>query len=955
MVLRILGPLELTVGGRPADLGGVRQRVVLAMLAVQAGRVVSVEQLIDAIWDTAPPPTARAQIQICVSALRRLFAEAGHRDAIQTRPPGYVLRFADLDRARFEELVSAGNDHLAAGRVAEAAESLGAALELWRGPALADIQQELPRRSALVLDDARFAAHLAYLRAELMLGRHREIIGPVRALIGEHPLREEPYELLMTALHLSGRQADALATYREARAVLVEEVGVEPGPELRRLERAILKQQPIDQPGQEIPQQLQASVGDFTGRESELASIVSALGQRGRFSAPIVAVSGRGGVGKSTLAIRAGHELGTAYPDGQLFAELKDRDTGEVLTRFLSALGVAGPAMPEDPEDRLKLYRSKVAGRRMLVVLDDADDERQVQPLVPGGRGCAVIVTSRTRLGALPGASFVELEEFPEQAALALLTRIVGADRVAAEREAAAELVTLCGGLPLALRIAGARLASRRHWRVGDLVSRLSDEARRLDEFVYHSLELRSTIGLTYHALDGRAQRLFRLCGLVQAPDFASWTAAALLGTGVGEAEELLDVLVESRLLDVVTGGRAVRYRFHNLVRVYAVEQAAADPADERQAALARMVGAWLTLADGACHMHGGSDDLTVHGDAERWWAGDVGPADVIGEPSTWWKEEREPLIAAIRQSAVLGMDEACWDLVLAATNLFEVSGHYVDWLALTELALEGTERAGNDVGTAAMHYSRGYCLLTQSRLVEAIPFLDRARELFASAGHEHGLALALHFSALIDRLRGDAGPMYPKYLAALRHFRALGRRVGEAIVLSDLGRFWTDQKEYERAEKTLGDALAIVREAGSERPEAQMLHRLADVYLATGRVDLAARALGQVLAHVRAVGDLIGEAYTLCSLGSVHRRQGDLERAETTLGRALILARQVNEAFVEGQVRYALAQVALETGDGAAAAGHLGEADRIFTEVSSALWRGRVRELRLQLPNGVG
>jgi DNA-binding SARP family transcriptional activator len=990
--LRILGPLELTVDGRSVDLGGTRQRIVLSMLAMQANRVASIDHLIDAVWDSSPPSTARGQIQICISTLRKLFNAAGHPDAIQTRPPGYLLRIDDLDKEMFESLVSKGHAQVENDQIAEAANTLRSALALWRGPALADIHNELPRRSAIALDDARFSAHMAYLRAQMMLGRHREIIGELRSLISEQPLHEELHGLLMLALYRSGRQADALAAFRTARAVLVEDVGVEPCFELQRLERAILNQDPsldvplngsrafeVEAPPAEppiikpmtlepipaeppmTPQQLPASVGDFTGRESEIAEVLHVLsdgpGSRSvPYAARIVAISGRGGIGKSALAVRVGHELSAAFPDGQLYAELKvphgDGQTSEVLTRFLHALGVNGSAVPEHPEDRLKLYRSKVANKRLLIVLDDIGNEEQVLPLLPGSPGCAVILTSRTRLSGLGGASWVELDQFSEENAMELLTRIIGAERVQAELADATKLVNLCGGLPLALRIAGARLASRPHWRIRELVRRLSDEARRLDEFVYNSLELRSNIGLTYCVLTQQAQWLFRLAALIQAPDFPAWTAAALLDTDLAEAEEVLESLVDARLLDVVVcpDQQGVHYRFHDLIRVYAVEKSATDSESERREALSRVVGGWLTLADEAHRMQYGGDYTIVHGQTARWWPTDARPADLIGNPMDWWENERRALMAAIRQTASVGWHDACWDLALSSVTLFEAKGYFDDWLAVTQLARESVQRAGNHVGNAAMLYSLGEYHLSQKRLTDAEPYFAEALELFTTAEHEHGIALVLCNWATVDRLRGDVEAMYPKYLKALDTFHRVGDRIGEAYVMCSLAKFWIGEGEYGLAEGLLNDALVICRTEQCRRVEAQVLHRLADVYLTTDKFGLAAQMLDRVLMLVLGLGDRIGEAYAEYSLGVVYFREGSLEKAAGALRRALTLSAQVGQPLVEGQARYTLSEIALAMGDTIAAGSHLGEASRIFDSLSDSLWQAKTRILRSKI-----
>src|SRR6266568_353183 len=354
MTLRLLGPLELVAQGRSVDLGGPRSRIVLAMLALNANRVTSVGQLIDAVWDISPPATARSQIQICISTLRKLFHTAGQPNVIRTRPPGYLLSITedDLDSEKFNSLVTVAHAQAQGGHTADAAATLRSALALWRGPALADIPSDLVQRGAVLFQEHRLAAVEERVRLELSLGRHREITGELQALIDEQPLREELYGFLALALYRSGRQAEALEVCRHARAVLVNEAGIDPGPELQNLERAVLNRDPVlDLPkagaerseagrreaaeqaaGEQFvpPSQLPASIGDFTGRESQISSIIELLTEQSPTMSPyavrIVAISGKGGVGKSSLAVRVAHELRTEFPDGHLYADLSAPD-----------------------------------------------------------------------------------------------------------------------------------------------------------------------------------------------------------------------------------------------------------------------------------------------------------------------------------------------------------------------------------------------------------------------------------------------------------------------------------------------------------------------------------------------------------------------------------------------------------------------------------------------------
>ncbi|WP_410567364.1 BTAD domain-containing putative transcriptional regulator [Amycolatopsis sp. cmx-4-61] len=975
MGLRLLGPVELVLDGRSLDLGGPRQRVVLAVLGLNANRVVPVEQLIDAVWGTAPPSTARGQIQICISALRKLFGDAGRPDAITTRPPGYVLRLGadEVDSLRFASLVADSREQAERGKPADAAALLREALELWRGPALADIPSDPVRRSATVLEEQRLAAVEARIRLDLALGRHREVIGELQALVGEHPLRERLHGFLMLALYRAGRQAEALEAGRRARALLVEELGLEPGQELQDLEQAILRRDaalgapephlPAGPPVQHapaggerpvpgvVPRQLPASISDFTGREEHLEEIMRLLdvADEDCWGMPIVAISGTGGVGKSTLAARAAHQLSSRYVDGQLYADMGsgggNDHTAKLLARFLRALGVAGSAVPDDVDERVELYRSKLSGKRLLLVLDGVSDESQVRPLLPGSPSCAVIVTSRVRLSGLPGVRQLDVGVFDVAKSLELLNRIIGPARGAAEPDAAVELVRLCGGLPLALRIAGARLVSRPHWRLSGLVRRLHDEARRLDELAHHGLELRSTFEITHRVLDAQARRLFRLCSLVRAPDFPGWTAAALLDTTAAEAEEVLESLVDAQLVDIVQYGDASpRYRLHDLIRVYAAERLQQDSTEqERTAALERVLGGWLALAEEAHRREYGGDYTILHGTAPRWRPGAAELDDHLGEPAHWWEGERRALVAAIRQAAKAGFDELCWDLALTSVTLFEAKGYFDDWLECAELAYEAARRADNRVGVAAMQYSLGTLHMFQARLDEAEECFTAASELFGAVGDEHGRALVLRNHAHVDGLRGNTVSMMAKYTDALATLRAVGDRIGEAHVLRSIARHRVDEGDPEGAARLLDQALVITRETGCLRVEAQVVHRFAELHLATGRLDAAREALHRALRIVRDNGDRIGEVHALYGLGLLRQREGRLDNAETTLVSALQLARRVGERLIEAKSRYSLGEIALTRGDAAGGVAHLEAARELFADLGSALWQAKV------------
>lgn len=940
-------------------IGGPREQIVLAMLALRAGHVVSVDQLIDVVWGDDPPATARGQIQSSVSALRKLFNRACRPNVIRTRTAGYQLEVADddLDSARFGTLTATAHRDAAHGRAEAAAETLREALALWRGPAADGVHSDVVRNMAAVLEEDRLTAAEELTRLELDLGRHADVIGDLQALLGEHPWRERLYGFLMIALYRSGRQAEALEIYRRARAVLAD-AGIEPGQELRDLERAVLRGDPsLDPPPVEpvvkeqavIPRQLPSSIADFVGRADAIAEITRILAdhesQPVRYAVPIVAISGRGGVGKSTLALRAAHELGGRFPDGHIYVDLHgpcgDEGPATLLARFLRTLGVPGSLVPDGVAERVEMYRSRLADKRLLLVLDDASGEEQVLPLLPGGPTCALIVTSRSRMSGLPGAHWIDIDTFDHTTSTELLARIVGMDRLRAEPEATAEVVHYCGGLPLALRIAGARLVSRPHWRIGELARRLRNEVRRLDELSHQGLAIRPSIALTYRGLPDSAQRLFRLFAVIGIPDFPGWLAAALLNTGAAEADDVLDRLVLAQMVDAVRGtdGR-IRYRLHDLVRVYAAERLAATETDsERRAALERMLGAWLALAELAHRKEHGGDYTIVHGTAPRVYLPEWADDDPIGSPMDWLENERAGLMSAIRQAAAAKLDELCWDLALTAVSLFEVRGHLDDWRESAELAYATAVRAGNRLGTAAMLYSCGSLNVFRKQLAAAERMFAEALEIFTAEAHTHGEALVLRDMAIVDRLRGDYGAMSARYGASLAKMRAVGDVIGEASILSSLAKFHIDEGDLDEAGSLLSTARELCRRVNFRRGEAHVSFRLAELYRKTGQPALARQALSDVLRTVRETGDRPGEAHALYCIGMVRRDEGRLDGAEATLAHALDLAVRIGDRMLEGQAHYALGEIAVARLTYQSAMRHLERARDLFDRIGSVPW----------------
>lgn len=609
MEFQLLGPLSVHDDGKSRSFGGAKISTLAALLALDAGRVVSVDSAISALWGESPPASARGLVQTYVCALRRALTD--RPDVLVRRAPGYCLEIAldRVDALRFERDVRDGRQSFDDGEHERAGVILRAALATWRGSALGGTAGDWAEIEAARLEELRLQALELRVAADFARGRGADQVPELTTLVSEHPTREHLRARLILALHESGRRADAVNCYREARRILHDELGVEPGLQLqaairivqRRVDLRFDKREdpPAPAPAAAGPRQLPPTVAQFTGRQAEVEQLRRLLmTERVR----VCCVSGKPGVGKTELAVHVAHQVHSHFPDGQLHASLRDHDgapvrSTDVLARFLCALGVPVEQMPNDVERRAGLFRSMLAHRRVLVMLDDVSDEAQMRQLIPAGDGCSVVATSRSRMSALDGAAHIDLSEPTAGDGLTLFEGIVGSDRTAAEPAAAAEIVRLCGRLPLALRIAGARLAARPHWTLAGLAGRLCDHRRVLDELTVSDLQMRRRLDLSYRRLPPIERTALRRLSLAGAADFASSLASALLDVDDAEAEEAVEGLVDARLLDVLGATQPSRYRFHRLTRAYAAERLKAE--DQREQLLAsvrRVRSRWLEV-----------------------------------------------------------------------------------------------------------------------------------------------------------------------------------------------------------------------------------------------------------------------------------------------------------------------------------------------------------------------
>jgi tetratricopeptide (TPR) repeat protein len=704
---------------------------------------------------------------------------------------------------------------------------------------------------------------------------------------------------------------------------------------------------------------------DFTGRDEAVTDLLSMLEWDNRRATAVVvsAIVGKAGVGKTALATHVAHQLRGSYPDGQLYvnlrgAEREQLDPSEVLAGFLRALGVDGAAIPGQLDERARRFRARLADRRVLIVLDNASGPAQVGPLLPGTPGCAAVITSRSWLGGLPAQS-MELDVLDIDQALDLLARLAGQERVTAQLEDARTIVQLCGRLPLALRIAGAKLASRPNWSLRRLVDSLRDERQRLDHLRVGNDEVRSSFALSYEGLPGAQKQAFRMLGLVRAPDFTSWVAAALLNVELRHADDLVDGLYEARLLEEIgeDGTGQLRYRFHDLLRVFARERLKAEePPAERQAARERALNAYLAVAEAA------ADRIEPAGTAEpgraaRWPATKPSIEQMIERnPAGWFRVELPGLVAATEQAYRHGLWEVVWELANALSYVLNVWSIRRDWQHTQALALEAARQAGNrhaeatallglgtvyreqdEWGEAATRFegslqvfrdlgdrhgeawalSRlGDVHIEQNRLPEAAQHLAEAIELFKDVGDQTRAAWTRYHLGIIARIQGQFSGAVKHFEQCRAAFTSVRDRRGEAQSLHNLGIVYREQESFEKALTCFEAALLIFVELDDRRWALYVPHNLGIVSREQGRLREAATYLGECLTGFRQLHDRGGEAWTLLHLGIVFRVQGLLDKSRRCFNQCL-------EIFAEQNDRSGIAMTHVSVGDL-----HLGEGD---------------------------
>ncbi|MEU7508210.1 BTAD domain-containing putative transcriptional regulator [Streptomyces lavendulae] len=966
----LLGPLAVRAEEEKINVGGPRQRTILAMLLLSPNRAVSVDSLIEAVWPGGPPATARNQIAICVAGLRKALGEkTGNGELITTSHPGYVLNSAEhhIDTIEFDTRVREARNLARSGQTAAACGLITEALALWRGPALDGLSGDRIEAEAAQLESVRLSLREEYADLQLKLGRHHTVIPALTTLVKEHPLREQARAHLILAHYRAGRRADALAVFREGRDLMIQELGIEPGPALQTLHSLVLKDSPtlvlpVHNPTPaahtRAPAQLPVQSASFTGRATALRALDEMLDERfGHSPLMVAAISGVSGVGKTALAVRWANQVAARFPDGQLFTDLRGYHEKEepvtasaVLDQFLRALGVPAAQIPADLHERAGLYRSMLGGTRMLIVLDNVRDVEQIRLLLPGSGRCCVLITSRDPMVELIGDFAllqVPLHVMSPDEAHNLLAEIAGAARVEASPDATADLAALCDRLPLALRIAGARLAAKPYWTVRDLAARLRDQRRRLDELSLGDLGVRAGFRLSYRDLSPAARGLYRRIGLLTVPDFAAWTAASLMGTDCAEAEALLEELLDGQLLSVSSdSGPAVRYRCQDLLRVFAWECAQAEDGEHEQgAALERVYASYLQIADAARQRRYGGSHHQGYGVP----LATPQPAHLVDhlieDPMAWFESERTALTDIVSQAAAAGRSSYAWGLTVNATMLFEAKNYLEDWHTCAKASLAAAQHTGDRRGEATMLRSLGTRAIYRRCYEEAESWLGPALELFEKEDDPHGLAVVQRNLALCRRFVGDLPRAQDLTRRSLDAFRLAGDLAGESHALGLLAQIELENGSVETGIALSRQAIEKSRQAGSPRGEAQNTYRLAEAMLRQGDHHSAEQACLTVLELLDNEGDRLGEGHALRGIGESRWRRGDADGAVTVLRKAKAAAKDVNDRYLHARALTDLgcAQLLLGLPE---SLDRLREARTVFTELGASVWEKRAARL---------
>ena len=915
------------MAGEVVDTGHPRQRAVLAVLLLDLGRVIPAQLLIDRVWGEDPPASVRNVLYGYVARLRAVIAGDADPDVALARGHGgYLLqaRPEQLDLWRFRRLVAEAAQ--APSEDGRGAGLLRQALALWRGPALAGTESPWLRAMRRMLESERLAAELDLNDIRLRQGEHNvlaiELAGQAAATPGDERLIGQ----LMLALWRTGQPSEALRSFEQARNYLARELGADPGPQLQALHQQILRGDDalaLPVKGSHlrvpVPRELPADVAAFTGRAAELGQLDqllmpagtkqtsrAAVGRTPANAAVISAVSGTAGVGKTALALHWAHRVAGAFPDGQLYTDLHGYDAAQplspadALTGFLRALGVDGADIPSSQDERAARYRSLLAGKQMLIVLDNASTVEQVRPLLPGAATCATIVTSRDSLAGLvarDGATRLELDLLPLPDAVNLLRDLIG-PRADAHPRAAAELAVRCARLPLALRVAAELAAARGEVALADLVAELGDQRRRLDLLDAAGdprTAVRAVFSWSYRNLDSGAARAFRLMGLHPGAEFDSYAVAALTGTGQEHAAQLMSILTRAHLLQ---SAGSSRYAMHDLLRAYARELTAEEGQGEQQQALTQLLDYYLYTAADAM-------DIIMPGERHRRPRIPVPPAPVpvLADPAAarqWLDSERVNLVTLIRCAA-----EGTWpgQAVRLAATLFrylDYGSHYAEAAVIHDFACRAARRTGDHVAEAEALNNLGVAELRQGRDQQAAEQHRQALALSRQVDNQTGAAAALNNLGIVHYHQGLYSEAADQYRQALTVFRAIGDQHSAASVLGNLAAISQRQGHDQQAAGYLEQALELFRDTGNLDGEATVLGMLADISQQHSEYEQAVAYLQQALELFGQTGNRDGEASALDSLAGIDQQQDHYQQAVEHLQRALELFRETGNQHGE-------------------------------------------------------
>jgi DNA-binding SARP family transcriptional activator len=937
----VLGPLRVWQGENEVDLGPLQQRVVLAVLLLHLGRPVGRDQMISAVWGEAPPAHAVNLVQRHVSGLRRVLGTGRPGGTASVRlvwtDAGYLLTMpaGALDLKAFEGELGRARTAQAAGDLAEAAVALHAALGLWRGPVCDGLSSPYLDAQRVRLAESRISVVEDRIELDLALGSHTDLIAELRELLADNPLRERLHGLLMLALYRAGRQADALAAFRDARRRLHDELGVEPAAPLQQLHQQILAADPqlaaiadaasIGGPPPPthrrlVPAQLPHGSPDFTNRDTEMDLLNALLpGDDAGARGPVIAaIAGTAGVGKSALAVHWAHQVRDRFPDGQLYVNLRGFDPGgsvmspaDAIRGFLDAFAIPAGRIPVDLDAQGALYRSMLADLRVLILLDNARDGAQVRPLLPGSPGSLVVVTSRNQLislAATDGAHPVPLDLLPHGEARQLFTRRLGQRRVAAEPAAVDAIINACAGLALALSVVTARAAANPRLMLATLAEELR-ETGGLDALDAGDTltNVRAVFSWSYQALGEPAARMFRLLGLHAGPDIGAPAAASLAGLPPATTRATLTELTRAHLLTDEGHGQ---FTFHDLLRAYAGELAGThDSAADRRAAVHRVLDHYLHTA---CH----ADGLLR---PNREDAVPPQPTMPLVTPEAlsdhrkalaWFATEYHVLLAALRQAAHEGFDVHAWQLAWALTSFFDYGAHWHDAAASHRAALDAATRLGDPHAQAVSHGCLAEAYIRLKRHGDGHAHLLKALALYEQLGDNRGQGHAHRILAWALGTQGSHREALPHAQRAFELFRTAGHLAGQAKALNAVGWFQIHLGADEEGLVNCQRALDLQRELNDRFEQANTIDSIAMAYYHLGRHQEAAAHYQQALDLYHDFGDHESEAESWASLGDAYLAAGDPASAGAAWRRAVAILDELGHPDA-AQVRERLGKLA--------------------------------------------